>query len=31
MLHFIKVIKLVYDGNYITLISFRDDDAIIIT
>ena len=31
MLHFIKVIKLVYDGNSITLISFRDDDAIIIT
>ena len=31
LLHFIKVIKLVYDDNSITLIWFRDDDAIIIT
>ena len=31
LLHFIEVIKLVHDDNSITLIWFRDDDAIIIT
>ena len=31
LIHFIKVIKLVYDDNSITLVSFSDDDAIVIS
>ena len=30
LVHFVKVIKLVYDDNSIALVWFRDDDAIVI-